>query len=140
MGYVDGGDPARTVLRYGKDLEMPLTVRQFPCLSDNYGFLARDEASGKTACIDTPDAAAILRELDVLGWSLDLILNTHWHPDHAGGNGEIVFKPLNYVDVELRIPNVGKAREQLGFEAQIELDEGLERTIAWYKARKPAHV
>ena len=68
---------------------MPLTVRQFPCLSDNYGFLARDEASGKTACIDTPDAGAILRELDVLGWELDLILNTHWHPDHAGGNGEI---------------------------------------------------
>jgi UDP-glucose 4-epimerase len=58
----------------------------------------------------------------------------------AGGQGEIVFKPLNYVDVELRIPNVGKAREQLGFEARVELDEGLERTIAWYKARKPAHV
>ena len=68
---------------------MPLTVRQFPCLSDNYGFLARDEASGKTACIDTPDASAILRELDVLGWKLDLILNTHWHPDHAGGNAEV---------------------------------------------------
>jgi UDP-glucose 4-epimerase len=58
----------------------------------------------------------------------------------AGGEGEIRFEPLNYVDVELRIPNVGKAREQLGFEAQVELDEGLERTIAWYKARKPAHV
>ena len=68
---------------------MPLTVRQFPCLSDNYGFLARDEATGITACIDTPDAAAILRELDALGWTLSLILNTHWHPDHAGGNAEI---------------------------------------------------
>jgi hydroxyacylglutathione hydrolase len=68
---------------------MPLTVRQFPCLSDNYGFLARDEASGKVACIDTPDAAAILRELETLDWKLDLILNTHWHPDHAGGNAEI---------------------------------------------------
>ena len=68
---------------------MPLTVRQFPCLSDNYGFLARDEATGKTACIDTPDAGAILKELAALGWTLDLILNTHWHPDHAGGNAEI---------------------------------------------------
>ena len=65
---------------------MPLTVHQFPCLSDNYGFLIRDEASGKVATIDTPDAEAILSELDRLGWSLDLILNTHWHPDHAGGN------------------------------------------------------
>ena len=68
---------------------MTLTVRQFPCLSDNYGFLIRDEASGKTACIDTPDAAAILRELKSAGWGLDFIFNTHWHPDHAGGNAEI---------------------------------------------------
>ena len=68
---------------------MPLTVHQFPCLSDNYGFLARDEATGKVAAIDTPDADAILAELDALGWSLDLILNTHWHPDHAGGNAAL---------------------------------------------------
>lgn len=66
-----------------------VTVHQFPCLSDNYGFLLRDEASGDTACIDTPDAAAILRELDATGWRLTTILNTHWHPDHAGGNEAI---------------------------------------------------
>ncbi|HEX4180924.1 MAG TPA: hydroxyacylglutathione hydrolase [Caulobacteraceae bacterium] len=68
---------------------MPLTVRQFPCLSDNYGFLIRDEASGLAACIDTPDANAILAQLDKLGWKLALILNTHWHPDHAGGNAAV---------------------------------------------------
>jgi len=68
---------------------MTLTVRQFPCLSDNYGFLVRDDASGKTACVDTPDAAAILAQLQAQGWGLDFILNTHWHPDHAGGNAEI---------------------------------------------------
>jgi UDP-glucose 4-epimerase len=49
--------------------------------------------------------------------------------------GEIRFVPLDYVDVELRIPNVDKARSLLGFEASVELDEGLERTIAWYRAR-----
>ena len=49
--------------------------------------------------------------------------------------GEIVFRPLHYTDVELRIPNVEKARELLGFAAQVELDEGLERTIAWYRSR-----
>jgi len=68
---------------------MSLTVHQFACLSDNYGFLIRDDASGKTACIDTPEAGAILRELEDLGWDLDFILNTHWHPDHAGGNADI---------------------------------------------------
>ncbi len=68
---------------------MSLTVHQFPCLSDNYGFLIRDEASGEAACIDTPEAGAILRELDRLGWRLTTILNTHWHPDHAGGNADV---------------------------------------------------
>jgi len=68
---------------------MPLHVHQFPCLNDNYGFLIRDETTGKTGCVDTPDADAILAELKQLGWGLDLILNTHWHPDHAGGNAAI---------------------------------------------------
>ncbi|HEY2050882.1 MAG TPA: hydroxyacylglutathione hydrolase [Caulobacteraceae bacterium] len=68
---------------------MTLTVRQFPCLSDNYGYLVRDDASGRTACIDTPDAKAIKAQLDAVGWKLDFILNTHWHSDHAGGNAEL---------------------------------------------------
>ena len=55
----------------------------------------------------------------------------------TGCPGEIVFQPLHYTDVELRIPNVDKARELLGFEAKVELDEGLERTIAWYRERMP---
>jgi len=53
----------------------------------------------------------------------------------AGSSGEITFQPLHYTDVELRIPNVDKARELLGFEAQVDLDEGLERTIAWYREK-----
>ena len=47
------------------------------------------EMAVTTATIDTPDADAILAELKTLGWTLDLILNTHWHPDHAGGNAAI---------------------------------------------------
>ena len=68
---------------------MSLTVHQFPCLEDNYGFLVRDEASGKVACIDTPDAAAIIAAAEAQGWGIDMVLNTHWHPDHAGGNADI---------------------------------------------------
>ncbi|MBP7648982.1 MAG: hydroxyacylglutathione hydrolase [Phenylobacterium sp.] len=68
---------------------MSVTIHQFACLSDNYGFLVRDDATGLAACVDTPDAEAILAELAKLGWKLDLILNTHWHPDHAGGNAAI---------------------------------------------------
>jgi nucleoside-diphosphate-sugar epimerase len=32
---------------------------------------------------------------------------------------------------------VTKAREEIGFEAQIELDDGLLKTIAWYRSRIP---
>jgi UDP-glucose 4-epimerase len=53
----------------------------------------------------------------------------------TGCSGEIVFQTLHYTDVELRIPNVDKARELLGFEAKVDLDEGLERTIAWYREK-----
>jgi UDP-glucose 4-epimerase len=56
----------------------------------------------------------------------------------TGCPGEIVFTPLTYTDVELRIPNVDKARELIGFEARVDLDEGLERTIAWYRSRATA--
>ena len=68
---------------------MPIEVRQFPCLSDNYGYLVRDTATGEAASIDTPDADAVLAELKASGWALKLILNTHWHPDHAGGNAAV---------------------------------------------------
>jgi UDP-glucose 4-epimerase len=51
----------------------------------------------------------------------------------TGLEAELVFQPLHYLDVELRIPNVDKARDVLGFEAKVELDDGLERTIAWYR-------
>jgi UDP-glucose 4-epimerase len=58
----------------------------------------------------------------------------------TGCPGELVFQPLHYLDVELRIPNVDKARTLLGFEAEVELDEGLERTIAWYQEKTPTSV
>lgn len=41
----------------------------------------------------------------------------------------------DFPDVELRIPNIQKARELLGFEPKVDLEEGLERTIAWYSAK-----
>jgi hydroxyacylglutathione hydrolase len=64
-------------------------VHQFPCLSDNYGFLLHNSVTGETACIDTPDAAEYLRQAEAKGWRITHIWNTHWHPDHAGGNAAI---------------------------------------------------
>ncbi|MBX3478083.1 MAG: hydroxyacylglutathione hydrolase [Brevundimonas sp.] len=69
---------------------MALNIRLFPCLSDNYGILVRDAATGAVAAIDAPDADRILAEIEAAGWGrLDLLLNTHWHPDHTGGNAAL---------------------------------------------------
>lgn len=67
-----------------------LTVHQFPCLSDNYGFLLHNSVTDETAAIDTPDAKEYLKQAGAKGWTITHIWNTHWHPDHAGGNNEIV--------------------------------------------------
>lgn len=63
-----------------------LQVHQFPCLNDNYGFLAHDPETGATAVIDTPEVAPINAALAERGWQLTHIWNTHHHFDHAGGN------------------------------------------------------
>jgi len=61
----------------------------FSALSDNYCYLIRDPETGLTGVVDTPDVAAIEKALAETGWSLDYILNTHHHSDHAGGNLEL---------------------------------------------------
>jgi len=87
-----------------------LSIRQFPCLSDNYGFLIHDAASGETATIDTPDPERILAEAKAAGWTITQIWNTHHHFDHAGGNAAIkaatgarIIAPAYESD---RIPNI----------------------------------
>lgn len=65
---------------------MPIEIFQFPCLSDNYGYLIRDLKSGRVAAIDTPDVEAINQALEKKQWVLTDIFNTHHHFDHAGGN------------------------------------------------------
>lgn len=67
-----------------------LQIHQFPCLADNYGFLLHDPDSSETAAIDTPDGDEYLRQAETKCWRITQIWNTHWHPDHAGGNKAIV--------------------------------------------------
>ena len=55
----------------------------------------------------------------------------------AGSQSAIRYVPKNYVDVELRIPNIEKARSILGYEPKYGLTEGLEKTIEWYREAAP---
>ena len=45
----------------------------------------------------------------------------------------ITFVRKDYVDVELRVPSVIKARQLLGFDAKVDLDEGIRRTADFYQ-------
>jgi UDP-glucose 4-epimerase len=47
---------------------------------------------------------------------------------------DVVFTRRDYADVELRVPAVAKARDILGFEARVDLDEGIIRTAEAYRA------
>ncbi|MBM4370178.1 MAG: NAD-dependent epimerase/dehydratase family protein [Deltaproteobacteria bacterium] len=54
----------------------------------------------------------------------------------AGSRSPIRRVEWNYPDVELRIPNIGKARSLLGYEPEVDLEDGLQRTLAWYAAAR----
>jgi len=53
----------------------------------------------------------------------------------TGSRSKITYVKWNNADVELRIPNIDKARALLGFEPKVDLEEGLLRTIEWYRSR-----
>ena len=57
-----------------------------PAFADNYLWLVNDEQSGQTAVVDPGDAAPVLAEAKSRGWTIGQVWNTHWHPDHTGGN------------------------------------------------------
>ncbi|HUP67928.1 MAG TPA: hydroxyacylglutathione hydrolase [Sphingomicrobium sp.] len=63
-----------------------LEIVPVPAFSDNYIWLVHDEASGETAVVDPGDAAPALAEAERRGWIISQVWNTHWHPDHTGGN------------------------------------------------------
>ncbi len=64
-------------------------VVRIPALSDNYIWLVHEERSGETVVIDPAVAEPVLNEAAARGWRISQIWNTHWHPDHTGGNAEI---------------------------------------------------
>jgi dTDP-glucose 4,6-dehydratase len=85
--------------------------------------LEREEAVGEVFNIGNAQSVVTIRDLAERVRRL------------AGADVDIVHQPLHYTDVEMRIPNVDKAKRLLGFEARVDLDEGLERTIAWYRQK-----
>ncbi len=68
---------------------MALEVIRIPVLSDNYVWLVHDPASGETMVVDPAVAEPVMAAASARGWTINAIWNTHWHPDHTGGNAAI---------------------------------------------------
>jgi hydroxyacylglutathione hydrolase len=66
-----------------------IEIVRIPALSDNYIWLVHDASSGETLVVDPAVAEPVLAEAEARGWRITQIWNTHWHPDHTGGNQAI---------------------------------------------------
>ncbi|MGF1607051.1 MAG: hydroxyacylglutathione hydrolase [Rhodothalassiaceae bacterium] len=64
-------------------------VVQIPALQDNYIYLVREPNSGAVAVIDPAEDEPVRAALAERGWTPELILNTHHHFDHIGGNAAL---------------------------------------------------
>jgi UDP-glucose 4-epimerase len=94
-----------------------------------------DMVAGCLLCLEHPDAVGQTFNIGNTRSTVTIYDLAQRVKRLTGADVDIVFQPLHYADVELRIPNVEKAREVLGFEAKVDLDEGLEKTIAWYRQK-----
>ncbi|UAJ11232.1 hydroxyacylglutathione hydrolase [Polymorphobacter megasporae] len=61
-----------------------MEIVQIAVLNDNYVYLVHD--GDETVVIDPAVAEPVLTAAEARGWTITQILNTHWHPDHTGGN------------------------------------------------------
>jgi hydroxyacylglutathione hydrolase len=68
---------------------MALEIVGISVLNDNYIWLVHDAVSKETLVVDPAVADPVLHECARRGWSITQIWNTHWHPDHTGGNVEL---------------------------------------------------
>lgn len=66
-----------------------LDIVRVPVLSDNYVWLVHEPDSGETTVVDPAVADPLLEAAAERGWRITQIWNTHWHPDHTGGNAAI---------------------------------------------------
>jgi hydroxyacylglutathione hydrolase len=76
-------------MRRRRKLPTMLEIIRIPVLSDNYVWLVHEPVSQETMVVDPAVADPVLAEADKRGWQITQIWNTHWHPDHTGGNAAI---------------------------------------------------
>ncbi|MCA9535526.1 MAG: NAD-dependent epimerase/dehydratase family protein [Myxococcales bacterium] len=85
--------------------------------------MTRDEAVGETFNIGNARSSVTIYHLAKLVVQI------------AGSQSPLEFVEWDFADVELRIPDIVKAEKLLGFRAKVDLETGIERTLAWYRTK-----
>ena len=87
-----------------------MKIEIIPCLNDNYSYLIHDEISNTVAIVDPSEFIPCDTIISKNYKKLDLILNTHHHYDHVGGNEELKkkynSKVLGFENDKNRIPQI----------------------------------
>ena len=92
-----------------------------------------DFVEGINLCIEKDEAVGHVFNIGNPRTSITITMLAHMIVRLSGSESEIKYVPKTYSDVELRIPSIEKAQKLLNFNPKIELDEGILRTIDWYK-------
>lgn len=58
----------------------------------------------------------------------------HLIRDLCGSTSEVIYVPMDYEDVELRIPSIDKAKRLLGYIPKVDIISGIKKTIEWYRS------
>jgi hydroxyacylglutathione hydrolase len=117
-----------------------MLIHQFPCLKDNYGFLVHDPRTGATVAIDTPDTEEIERQCEAKGWRLTDIWNTHWHPDHAGGNATLKAKYDVCITGPAEVKRIGRAPDRIVSEGDVVKVGGFEARVLEVGGHTQGHI
>ena len=117
-----------------------LEIVRIPALSDNYVWLVHDPASKETMVVDPAVADPVLAEAEKRGWRITQIWNTHWHPDHTGGNAAIKAatgcKVTGPAAEAARIPTL----DQLVSEGDVVVLGAIEATVMEVPAHTAGHI
>ena len=116
-------------------------LRNEPVLIHNEGDQIRswcyidDIVDGIELCLENPAAVGEAFNIGNPRSTVTIYQLARLVIEAAGSQSPIEFTRWDFVDVEIRVPDVKKAEQRLGFRAQVDLDVGIRRTLDWYRQK-----
>lgn len=92
-----------------------------------------DIVDGILLCLDEQEAVGNVFNIGNPKGTVTILGLAQKIVDICESKSKIVFVPKTYADVELRIPDIEKAKKILRYMPKIDLDEGIKRTVDWYR-------